>query len=283
MDMKRQMESSNALACSMFRQNEKDDITMKKRTVLFLGIVLAFQLTACGNKAVNENTNSDLKDRKQESAAEQETVSAGTEQESPATLATDQTTEEETSGEATTEAPKQEQKKGSGSLDGVSWEDGLAFSVDGTVVTLPFAYSEIKDSWIFDLAKYGYEDGYIMNKNDKTYPTIDLTNEAYEAKASVGFINHSDGQKDILDCDIWAFELSTDYADTYPEIELPKGIVWGSSVEDVKAAYGEPEDEPYRAEELKYWEYHYETANEGKIRLTIYDEGGLKGISLQQY
>ena len=33
--------------------------------------------------------------------------------------------------------------------------------------------------WTFDLADYGYENGYIMNQDDKTYATIELENPLY--------------------------------------------------------------------------------------------------------
>lgn len=63
-------------------------------------------------------------------------------------------------------------------MDG-TWED-MSFFFDGHEYSLPFAYSEIEaNGWTFDLADYGYEDGYVMNAGDQTYEMIELENENY--------------------------------------------------------------------------------------------------------
>lgn len=64
---------------------------------------------------------------------------------------------------------------------------------------------------------------------------------------------------------------------------LPGGITWGSTEEDVVAAYGEPEDEPYESKELGYKDYEYRYEYSYVLRLTVYEDGGVKEISLQNY
>ena len=89
-----------------------------------------------------------------------------------------------------------------------------------------------------------------------------------------------------METDVWAIEFDITWCktDNYPEVVLPGGITWGATVDDVKAAYGEPEGEPYYAESLNYWSYTYEDEdNDYVVELVIYDDRGLTEISVKSY
>lgn len=90
-------------------------------------------------------------------------------------------------------------------MDG-TWED-MSFFFDGHEYSLPFAYSEIEaNGWTFDIADYGYEDGYVMNAGDQTYESIELKNPDYpDVTVKIGFVNLDSSAKDITECDIYAF------------------------------------------------------------------------------
>ena len=164
----------------------------------------------------------------------------------------------------------------------------MQIMIDGTVYTLPFDYSLISNDYTFDLADYGKEDGYVLNPGDKVLCTVNLENPNIDSEFdfSVGFKNYGDEVKDIKETSVWAMDLDKRWCDTdnYPSVVLPGGITWGSTVDDIKALYGEPADEPYRSDDLGYWEYTYELNDDDyQVRLTIYDEYGLTEINIYDY
>lgn len=171
------------------------------------------------------------------------------------------------------------------------WKSG-EFVFDGIKYKINDDYKKYVDNgWSVDLSKYGYEDGYILNKNDKTSSTVTLTNsEKYDEKTyvNIGFVNLSDSAKDVTESQVWA--VSVDNAGKYRtkvDFELPGGIKNGSSLAEVEAAYGKPEDESdiYRSEDLKYTSYTYSSRekNTPQLRLVIYDEEGLVEFDYKQY
>lgn len=169
------------------------------------------------------------------------------------------------------------------------WTD-MQFMLDGKLYELPTAYHELEaDGWNFDLADYGYTDGYVMNPGDKTYNTIELSNPAYDEKLTVwvGFINTEDKIQDILDCDIWAFQMDTcvgsRQVENYPDMEIAKGIGFGSTREEVDAAFGACED-IYEADSgMNYVVYNYEVDYDKYLKLTIDGEKGVTAIDISSY
>ncbi len=206
---------------------------------------------------------------------------------------TEETTEEDT--EEATEEDTEETTEESSSNSTVDTPADLSddlyseqISVDGVVYHLPFAYSIIKDKYTFDLADYGYENGYTLGPNEYILATVFLDNADYDSDldVSAGFMNTTSEDQDIMETDVWAIEFDITWCktDNYPEVVLPGGITWGATVDDVKAAYGEPEGEPYYAESLNYWSYTYEDEdNDYVVELVIYDDRGLTEISVKSY
>ncbi len=178
------------------------------------------------------------------------------------------------------------------------WRD-LKIVFEGVEYTLPFDYSLIKaNGWSFDIADYGYPDGYIMNSMNKVSSTIDLTKAEYTYEDSwdnievgVGFQNLGTKAVDIYETSIWAFELDVanskgEFDDKYPSLLLAKDITWGSKYHNIIAAYGEP-NETYEAEELGYTVLTYDTWDEDdrevvcKMRLYVYKDTGLTHVDIQ--
>lgn len=169
------------------------------------------------------------------------------------------------------------------------WTD-MQFMLDGNLYELPVSYRELEaNGWSFDLADYGYTDGYIMNPGDKTYSTIELSNPDYDEDLMVwvGFINTGDKAQDILDCDIWAFQMDTCVGsrqlENYPDMEIAGGIGFGSTREEVEAAFGECED-IYEADSgYNYVVYNYEMDYDYYLKLTIYEDKGVTAIDISSY
>lgn len=231
---------------------------MKKIMSLLLSAALLISLVGCGKESPGTNTKNNTSTTEAKSDVKAKDVSEEAEE---------------------TDTNK---KASVGMNTATDWQK-MTLAFDGDLYTIPFDYSKIEKEWTFNLADYGHEDGYVMNKGDKVSSTIDLKSDKYDAKIDAGFENTTDGAKDIKKCQIWSMGMDITYADSYPEIELPAGITWGSTKDDIVAAYGEPDEEPYRAEDLGYWAYTYYRDYTHKLKLTIYDDKGLVNFSYQIY
>lgn len=175
------------------------------------------------------------------------------------------------------------QSNDTAALEDMAWED-MALTIDGVMFDLPADYSLFVDNgWSFDLAEYGYENGYVLNGGGSIFMTIYLENEAYESDITVGFENFTTEVKDVTECSIPDLRISILFADTYPEVVLPGGITWGSTLEEVLAAYGDGyEGDPYRADSLSYTVYEYAIDYTTRMKLIIHDDLGLVEVTLQQ-
>lgn len=162
--------------------------------------------------------------------------------------------------------------------------DSFEFMLDGKLYELTFAYKDLEAAgWSFDLSDYGYDDGYILNKGDMV-TAIYLDNDDYDASFEVGIMNSGNKACDITEGQVWKASMSVEYADEdWPELLLPGGITWGATVEDIEKAYGEPTDEPYYSDSLNYYSYEYRTDDFNYLKLTIYDDGGLKEFNYYAY
>ncbi|MCI6638901.1 MAG: DUF6612 family protein [Bilifractor sp.] len=171
---------------------------------------------------------------------------------------------------------------------GTSDWTGMAFALNGDAYQIPFAYADlVSHGWTLG-KESGLTEGYVLNPGDKLTALADLKNEAYDGdfEFTVGFANTGDSVQDVTKCSIWSVSMRTEYCktDSYPSLELPGGITWGSTAEDVVKAYGEPHDEPYRSDDFGYSVYDYQTDDFNcYLKLSIYDNGGVKEVSLQNY
>ena len=161
------------------------------------------------------------------------------------------------------------------------------FTFDGKSYKINDDYTKFKaNGWYVDMAKAGYEDGYILNKNQKVYSTVSFLNDNFkDANVRVGFINLGEKAVDITETQIWAITVDNKYSDTPVNFTLPGGIKNGSTLAEVEAAYGKPtdEDDIYRSEDLGYTTYTYDNDLEPELRLTIWDEGGLTKFEYKIY
>lgn len=164
--------------------------------------------------------------------------------------------------------------------------DGVKYKINET------SYADLKAvGWTFNLADYGYENGYILNSRDKTYGTIDLKHSKYGNEydafyITVGFTNNDTVAKDITECDIWSISMDTRYGfrlkDSYSDMTIAKGIHFGSSEADVLAAFGTPYD-TYENAENGYKSFTWYDNASKYLKITVYADGGVSSIQLQEY
>lgn len=167
----------------------------------------------------------------------------------------------------------------------------LDIAVDGVIYNFPYDFAKLKSNgWTLDLAKYGKENGYILNPGDKTYSTLDLYSTKYGSEydsfsITCGFKNYDNSAKDITECDLWSVSMAIDYGSrlkkNYPEVEVAKGIKFGAKEADVLAAFGTPDD-TYESTDLGYKTFTYD--KDGiKARFKVSNEFGLVQIEYQNY
>ena len=173
-----------------------------------------------------------------------------------------------------------------------NWLD-FEFLLDGAKYKLgETSYNDLKNAgWTFDLADYGYSNGYILNPNDKSFSTIKLNNAKYGDKyndfyITVGFINNDTVAKDITECNIWSIIADARYGskmiESHSDMMITKGIHYGSTEEEVLTALGTPND-IYENSELGYktfsWNYKYSP----NLRITVYADTGVSKFELKKY
>lgn len=270
---------------------------MKNRLLKTLLLTVAFTFsfglaTGCGNvaemvdqlneKEVDEDEGKEEEEKKEKKEKEEETETeknAVEETESEVEVAEEET---EVTEEATEEA---EDDSNATSLSG-DWT-GMEFVLDGKNFKLPFAYKDLEaEGWSFDLADYGYENGYVLNPGEKVYATIDLENPEYEdVTMYVGFKNTGDEIMDITECDVWSFELDTCYGfdqlEKYPDMMIGNGLKIGSTKSEVEALCG-PCDDIYEATEHGYVVYSYDI-DDYTLDMTIYEDKGITSFDLSTY
>lgn len=220
------------------------------------------------------------------------------ETDAPITTQAAETTEPATEP-ATTESSPVPSGESSELLKDYDWTDGVIV-IDGVLYrTYDDPYSHLEENgWSFNLKDYGQDESYSLNSMEYVFSTIHLKNpekygDGYSSPSiTIGIINTSDSLKPIKECNIHGIEVNgVNGTKTYENLatpakcydfELPGGVRRGSSMEDVKAAYGEPDD-VYVADSDSF---HYEILtyknDEVKVtvRLTVYSDSGLQGVEI---
>ena len=165
------------------------------------------------------------------------------------------------------------------------WKSG-EFQLEGVNFKINSDYSDlVSQGWSVDFTKYKDDNGFILKPNTKVLSTLRLENSKYEdARIYVGFINRGTTDKHIKECQFWAIDVDNQFSDTPLSFVLPGGIKNGSTKEEIEKVYGVPEaDNIYRSSSSNYTEYTYEYEYSIKFRLTIFDDGGLKGFEYKFY
>ncbi|MGB4626759.1 MAG: hypothetical protein WBI36_03000 [Erysipelotrichaceae bacterium] len=172
------------------------------------------------------------------------------------------------------------------------WTD-LEFLLDGNKYSFPHKFLPFNSKgWLLEendeIQPGEYTDEYYEIWNNSFY---DEENQLY-ATILVEFENETDKVQNIKDCTIWWISFSrmpylgVELNNVY-EIELAKGIKWGSTEKEIIAAYGNvAEDKRIAVEEDGYVALIYidETDNMySQMILYILDDGGLFMVDLEKY
>lgn len=170
-----------------------------------------------------------------------------------------------------------------------NWID-LEFIIGNEKYTFPLDYQDLNDKgWQMkeneDLpAGESTFENYEMWHSDFYDETLDLYAYIY-----IDFHNYEDETKKIKDCDVWSiacYRIVEEISEQGYEIKLAKGIKWGSTEQEVLAAYG-PVEENYRIDSGgNGWILVYYSQIESmmiQMNLHIDNEIGLYMAELMQY
>lgn len=258
-------------------------------TIGLIMILVLLGMASCSSSKKTDTKPSNTNPPTQEATKTEEPTQSPKETEKPSEKPTDTPQITNTPApEATPANTDQTQNQGTTGTVSDDWKD-MEFIFDGVKYKIPVAYSElVANGWSFNLADYGYPNGYILNPRDTVSSTIDLVNPKYNEQLScnVGFINNGSAAKDILECDVWAFGLDiaygTDKLDNVPDMAIAKGIKMGSTAQEVEAAFGTTDD-VYESTELGYKVYEYQVDYNLHMKFTIYNDYGVTSIEFQRY
>ena len=227
---------------------------MSKFSFVFLFSMIPFLLAGCQKQA-------------SPAPAEKETVSEITAE------------EEEEKPQEEEEMPREETEE----TEVPEWAS-LTLVLDGQSLTLPFAYSEISDSWTLDPESEAFSEDTVLEPGQRTRDGIPLISEEWgDMLISAGFMNDSDQPKPLSQCSIWVLSLDSTWAEEEgrPSLSLPGEITWGDSAEAVREAYGSPSVEPFYSESMYYSSYSYSWEYLRELDMVIYDEQGLTMVTVK--
>lgn len=135
-----------------------------------------------------------------------------------------------------------------------NWED-CEFVFDGFLFKLDQGTEQLeKHDWHMDAGFQKMKDTLpLMEPMMETPPFVPFQNEKYPLvegdtfrfNIACGYRNTSEESHQIYDCKLYAIEINIfpghAVFEKYPDVELSKGIKFGSDIADVIAAYGEPQ------------------------------------------
>lgn len=171
-----------------------------------------------------------------------------------------------------------------------NWVD-MEFKLGNKKYSLPCPFQDFsKNGWLL-------EESDELQPADYTTYMYEVWNEDFYDKGRdlyafilMDFENYGDKAQDIKDCHVYWVAFSTIYDDEKIsngyEIELAKGIKWGSTEEEIVAAYGPVAEGNRDAYEGGYIILVYEnTTNKMYSRMVLYllEDGGLYSVILSKY
>lgn len=159
--------------------------------------------------------------------------------------------------------------------------DESDFVLCGKVLSLPFSYSEISDVLDFD-PDGRYAEGYSLESGTILSSAPELVSDVYGTKVNAGFANYSDELKDVAECDVVSLNSRTRRGSTEIDGErlplvLKGGVTWGSSADDVRAAFGKPTDDSV---EDSYELMEYELNDGLRLSFYVFGDDGVGEIDM---
>ena len=133
------------------------------------------------------------------------------------------------------------------------------FSLNGTVYTLPCAYSQFTtDGWSFEDI-----DGQTLEPGQYTLSNALINGDS---RIMANLVNTGTDVVAMDKCNVGKVSIDNYQAEKGVKLILPKNIAIGSTYDDVIAAYGKPSDER-ETDPIKYMDYNLDTYSSVKIQI----------------
>ena len=213
---------------------------MKKSVLLMSGIVLCIALSACGSNSDSESSTSNT------------AVSENNTNTTPETSVPENTTPESS-------VPENTAPESTPTDDGAAVSENLfdnQFSFHGTVITMPAA---IKDFGALGFTVSADKAEYTLNP--RSFTSGSIVNSDESKMIFVGLYNLGSDAIKYGDAKLSSVNFKSTYFDN-SEIVFAKGIQLGATMEEVKAAYGEPTD--FYDDDSSYSSLKYENPDESR-------------------
>lgn len=198
--------------------------------------------------------------------------------------------EESVTANDTEEGTSEEDSSSEAVLTG--WED-MEYEFFGDAYALPFSADTLSaNGWSISGITDEYSAEHVLKKGEKVSNVYSLSKDGYDSNVRilVGFVNNGSSSAKITDCDVWSFvcniydENNKVLYENVPELKLANGITWGSTSEEVEAAYGEPVSVMESQEEVDdYKVYTYMYNGLDIMKLTVRADYGLVEAVLLSY
>lgn len=285
---------------------------MKKHIIITLALLIVLGLTACGMNGGTVTTEAPATEAP--TAAVPTTEAPATEAPTTAVPPTEAYTTETPANEApatevpTTETPPTEAPStaepvteapsGSGSelLKDYQLKDGVIV-IDGVLYQSFYDdYSKfVENGWDFEFGDRTVKESDVLNAHTYVIGGVYLYNEKYIGESDyvrpsiyIGFFNNTSENLPYKQCKVLGIEVEgTSGFDTYEsrdipcyDFEIPGGIKRGATMEQIKAAYGDPDpDATYECDYYVVWTYDFED-EKVEVKLTVYYDTGLQGVEI---
>lgn len=164
----------------------------------------------------------------------------------------------------------------------------LTLILDGKELEMPINFDELEEEgWVCDLSQKDME-SYTLAAGEHFPSLFRIENEKYGdgLLVEVKFVNLDETEKDILDCEIYEFGISTMNmyklidVENYPSVEIVGGIQMGSSVEEVEAVFGNCDNVLDLSDtSIPYVQYVYWDDRQTSFTFDIFEDG-LRNISI---
>ena len=177
-----------------------------------------------------------------------------------------------------------------------NWED-MMFDINGELYHLSTSYKALeKNGWVVDYENCKYEKDYIMEPGEYTLQSHDIFHDQYQENEgrerfyiTMSFYNNTNQKTTWSEASVSCFSASisenTDvvYEINYPSITLANEIAWGATLDEIKAAFGEPQSQKEsQYQPTEYTLFYYNNEETKEMTLVVHEKYGLIQIKLQE-
>lgn len=137
------------------------------------------------------------------------------------------------------------------------------------------------DGWSFDPSAYGLED-FIIEPEANVACDVRLNNSQFDNNFYIGLTNKTGSGIGVKDAEIWSVCIDSGSDSGCKDVVLPGDVVFGMTLDEIKAIYGEPTEET-RNDEKGYTQYRYIEDRVKGLYFNFYDDAGFRAFVYEDF